>query len=383
MLRLIQSLLVCLVCVPTTEGRAQPRETWVFDREGVEFDLEGGCTDHDAFGLWLFVRARYGNKLPDTVELWFVDISASQPSARLQVVAKETVREAISISCVVASETKLAWRLVDRGKLQLHRLSRAGLEPITAEFGSRWEYPAKAVVLGHGALAFVANDAIGIVDVEAGTVARHERWTAAAWINPDSGDLYSVREVEGTEDTHGLPPVALVREVVLPDGSLRMLASTESWPAMQPVEEGSPDEIGPIEYQLVATPDEVLLLRSHYLGKGHLQISAWEKETLRFGRTFSVDIHDSPGRSGVFEAAWIGDELVLAVPDYPAKRSLVRLLFVDTMGTVRESAAAPSDVGALLDIGLFGVGTSIYAVSTQWMPQRSSRPVTVDIFAIR
>ena len=151
---------------------------------------------------------------------------------------------------------------------------------------------------------------------------------------------------------------------------------------MQPVEEGDPDEIGPVEYHLVATPDEVLLLRSHYLGKGRLQISAWEKETLRFGRTFSVDIHDSPGRSGVFEAAWIGDQLVLAVPDYPDKRSLVRLLFVDTTGTVRESAAAPTDVGVLRDIRLFGVGTSIYSVSTQLMP-KSSRPVTVDVFAIR
>ena len=177
------------------EGRAQSRETWVFDRDGVEFDLEGGCADHDAVGLWLFVRARRGNKLPDTVELWFVDISAGQPSDRLQVVAEETVREAISMTGRVCG-------------------------------------------------------------------------------------------------------------------------------AMQPVEEGSPDEIGPVEYQLVATPDEVLFLRSHYLGRGRLQISAWEKETLRFGRTFSVDRGDAEGLRLVPE----GDETAGSKPAYlpPGSRAAAR-----------------------------------------------------------
>ena len=383
MLRLIQSGLLGIMCVLVAQGLAQPLERWVFERDRVEFDVEGGCADNGAGGLWLFVRARQGDKRPHRVELWFVNVGIfpEDPSDRLRVVNEETAQEAFSIGCVVSNQTRLAWRLVNRGKLLLHRLSHDGLEPITVEFAGRWAYPVKAVAFAQGVLTLAAADAVGIFDVEAGTVARHERWTAAAWINPDTAELYSVRSVGSIdEDADGFPPIALTREVILPNGGLRLLAETEPWPAMRPVEEGSFDQIGQVEHQLVVTPDEVLLLRGHYFGTGRLQVSAWDK-ALRFDRSFLVDIHGSPGRSGVFDAGWIAGQLVLAVPEYSGRREPVRLLHVDGSGIVRESKALATHPGTLLDLALFEIGSSVYAVATQWT-HHETRPLTVDVFAV-
>ena len=384
MLRLIvQSALAGLLCVLATAGLAQEiRETWVFGRDGVQFDFRGGCADHDAAALWLFVRVRGPDNTADTVELWFVDISPDGPSERLRVVSEEPAPHAFPVGCVVANGTKLAWRLVDRGKLLLHRLSLDGLEPIGKELGGRWEYPVMAVALHQGAVTFVATDAVGIVDVETGTVGHHERWTAAAWIEPGTGELYSVRSMQTFDDADGFPPVALAREAVLPDGGLRLLASTEPWPAMQPVEEGAVDEIGPVDYQLAAMGDEVVLLRSHFLGAGRLQLTAWDK-TLRNNRTFAVDMHDTPRRSGVFDSISVGGQVVVAVPKYSGERVPVRLLYIDPTGVVREYSPPQSSDASLQNIRLFNLRGSIYAVASQWAPANSSRPVTVDVFAVQ
>ena len=382
MLRLIvRYVLAGFLCVLATAGLAQPiGETWVLGRDGVRFDLEGGCADHHANGLWLFVRAKRLDAPSDTLELWFVHVSPDDRSDRLQVVSEEPVREGFPVGCVVANGTKLAWRLVDRGKLLVHRLSRDGLEPIGSEPVGRWAYPVKAVALHQGAVTFVATDAVGIIDVEAGTFTRHERWTAAVWIDPGTGDVYSVRSVEGDEDAEGFPPVALAREAVLPDGGLRLLAATRPWPAMDPVEEGAIDEIGHVDHQLVPTGDELAVLRSHFLGSGRLAITAWDK-TLRNHRTFAVDMHDTPRQSGVFDSISVGGRLVVAVPKYSGEPAPIRLLYIEPTGAVRESSAPPADDGTLLDIRLFNLGHFIYAVATQWMPQKSTRPVTVDVFA--
>ena len=294
----------------------------------------------------------------------------------------------------------MAWRLVDRGKLLLHSLSHGGLEPIDVKLAGRWEYPVKAVALARGVLTFVATDAVGIVDVNAGTVARHERWTAAAWIDPGSGDVYSVREVDGEEDAYGLPPVALAREAVQSDGGLRLLASTEPWPATQPVEEGSIDEIGHVHHRLVAMGDEVVLLRGHSLGTGRLQIATWDKATLRNRRAFGVDTR-SPG--GVLSAMAVGERLVVAVVKYrdePVGREPVRLalevrdpvgmalLQIDRTGAIRKSVPPPihDEATLIVDMEMLQLGRAVYAVSTQssniWNA-RLSQPVTIDALPIQ
>ena len=109
MLRLIvQSALAGLLCVLATAGLAQEiRETWVFGRDGVQFDFRGGCADHDAAALWLFVRVRGPDNTADTVELWFVDVSPDGPSERLRVVSEEPAPHAFPVGCVVANGTRL------------------------------------------------------------------------------------------------------------------------------------------------------------------------------------------------------------------------------------------------------------------------------------
>ena len=266
----------------------------------------------------------------------------------------------------------------------LHRMSHAGLEPLPADLGI-WSYPVKVAAILNGFLTVVADSTIGIIDLDAGTVAHHERFTAAAWVEPGAREIYSVRGVDGEPDAHGYPPVALVREAVLPHGELRFLASTPPWPAMQKVEEGSIDEIGYfVDYRLIATPNEIMLLRSHFSGRGILRLSIWDKVTLRNQRTLSVRVHDSPGHSGVFDASWVRDRLVLAVPDYSSERAPVRLLYVDTAtGAVRDSSAATRHDGTLLDMGLFNIGSSLYAVAIQSSLDRSSRPLTITTFPAR
>ena len=270
---------------------------------------------------------------------------------------------------------------------------------VVAETRDSLGFATKTAAFAGSILTLVGDHAVAIIDIEAGTVSSHERWTAAAWIDSGSGDVYSVREVDGQEDAYGLPPVALAREAVQPDGGLRVVASTEPWPAMQPVEPGSIEEIGHVHHWLVAMGDDIVLLRGHYLGAGHLQIAMWDKATLRNRRAFGVDTR-SPG--GVLGAMAVGDLLVVAVVKYrdePVDRQPVRLalevrdpvgmalLRIDRTGAIRESVAPPTHDGATLivDLEMLQLGRSVYAVATQssniWKA-RLSQPVTIDALPI-
>ena len=373
------------MCLLATVGTAQTiRETLVFDRDGTEFDLMGSCADEEASGLWLFVRAQRPEKPIDTLELWFADMSGDDRPDRVHLASASPVPRGRTAGCVVRNGTKLGWHLAGR-ELVLYRLSLDGLEPLGSY--RRWEYPIAAVDFARGVFTVVATDAIGIIDVSTDTVTRHERWTVAAWIEPATGDVYSVRGVEGDADARGIPPVALVREAVLPDGGLRLLASTDPWPAMEQVEEGSIEEIGSVDYHLVATGDRVVLVRSHFLGTGRLAITARDKATLGNPRTFGLQMHSSPAQSGVLDAAAVGGQVVLAVPKYSGESIPVRLLQIDAAGGVRALAAPPIHDGPVLvmDMELLTLGESIYAVATQWFSKstdESSRPVTIDVFGV-
>ena len=387
MLRLIfQPVLAVLLWILAVAPLAEPiGETLVVDRDGVQFDLRGGCTNHHGSGLWLFVRVQHSDKSADTLELWFVDVSAERLN-RVQVVSEIPIPPGRSVGCAAGDGRSFAWRLVDRGNLHLQGISRDGLERIPVELPGHWEYPVKAVRLDQQILTFVANDAVGIFDLNAETLARHERWTVAAWIEPGTGDLYSVRSMEAIdEDADGFPPVALTREAVLPDGSLRLLASTDSWPAMQQVEDGPIEEIGYINYSLAATRDEVLLLREHFFGTGRLRVTVRDKATLRDTRTFAVDMRPSVG--GVMDTASVAGQAVAAVPKYSDGSESVRLLHIDPSGRVREFTAPPVHDGPLtiLDFELFDVGQFIYAVATQSInkPYGKARPLTIDVFGVQ
>ena len=387
MLRLtLRSVLAGLLWTLAIPGLARPlRETMVVDRDGVQFDFSGGCVDRDASTLWLFVHVRHSEEPSDTLELWFADLSGDGHSNRVRVVGEIGMSPFRSVGCVVGRGTKLVWHLVDRGRLRLHRLSHHGLEPIRGELAGHWDYPVKAVRLARGILTFVANDAVGIFDLEAGTLlARHERWTVAAWIQPGTGELYSVRSLERIDDdADGFPPVALTREAVLPGGGLRLLARTDPWPAMQPVEDGADEEIGYVNYNLAAARDKVVLIREHFFGTGRLQVTMRDMATLRNPRTLVVD-----RRTGgdVMDAVSFAGQAAVAV--LRSGSESVRLLHIDPAGRVRESAAPPVHDGplAILDFQLFDAGQSVYAVATQSFTKpngKQARPLTIDVFGVQ
>lgn len=384
MLRLIvQPALVGFLCTLASVGFGEPtQQTWLFERDELHLELWGGCADDEAAGLWLFVGVRHPEGPSHTVELWFVDVSPGVVSERLHVVGEEPVSQPFPVGCVVANGASLAWRLVDRGRMVLHRLSRDGLHPIRTEVDGRWDYPIRAVALHQDVLTFVADDAVGIVDTETGTVVRHARWTAAAWVEPGAGTLYSVRSVEGDDDAEGFPPVALVREAVQPDGGLTLLASTEPWPAMRAVDGETTDDTGGVNHQLGATGDEIVLLRSHFLGSGRVELTTWAK-TLLPSRAFAVETHYTSGRHTILDSSTVDGNVVVAAPKYYGDRAPVRLLYIGPTGVIRE-ATAPEYINALVqNLKLLNLGRYTYAVATRWMLPNRSRAITIDAFATR
>lgn len=361
---------------------AQPTvDTWVFARDGVKLELKGGCADAGLGGLWLFVRVHRTDRSADTLELWFLDTSADARSEALHVVGEEPVPRGFEVGCIVGNGARLAWRFADGHGLFVNRLSQDGLGMIVAETRDSLGFATKTAGFAAGFLTLVADHGISIIDVEDGTVSNHERWTAAAWIEPSSGDLYSARSMAAFALEDGLPPVALAREAVLPDGSLRLLASTDSWPAMQPVEDGDIGELGPVDHRIGAIHDEILLLRSHVSGTGLLQIEAWDK-TLRDPRSFAIDMLETPGRSNFRDSISVDGYVVVAAPKHTDERIPVRLLYIDPDGAVSASFAPPSHP-VLQNVRLFRIGNSIYAVATQWMLDKSAplREITVDVFS--
>ena len=360
---------------------AQPMgDTWVFARDGVNLELKGGCADLDSAGLWLFVHVHRTDQSTDTLELWFLDTSEDVRSERLRVVGEEPVPRGFEVGCITGNGAKLAWRFADRRGLVVNRLSRDGLGVIVAETRESLGFATKTAAFAGGFLTLVADHGVAIIDVKAGAVSNHERWTAAAWVDPGSGDLYSVSSMTAFALEDGPPPVALAREAVLPDGSLQLLASTDPWPAMQPVEEGNVDELGPVHHRLGAIHDEILLLRSHVFGSGRLQVQVWQK-TLRDPRSFAVDMQKTPGRSNFRDSIPVDGYMVVAAPKYTDERMPVRLLYIDADGGVSESFAPPSHP-VLQNVKLFRIGGSIYAVATQWRLDETSpvREITVDAF---
>ena len=382
MLRLIvRPVLAVLISVLAGAALAQPMgDTWVFARDGAKLELRSGCADPDAVGLWLFVRVHRADASADTLELWFVDTSEDARSERLFVVGEEPVPRGFGVGCIVENGVKLAWRFADRHGLFVSRLSHDGLGPTVAETRTWSGFAVKAAAFAKGFLTLVADHGVAIVDVEAGTVAKHERWTTAAWIEPGSGDLYSVRSMTADAYEEGFPPVVLAREAVLPDGNLQLLANTGSWPAMQPVEEGNVQELGPVHYGLGAIHDEILLLRSNVFGTGRLDVQVWQR-TLRDSRSFAVDMLEASGRSNYHDSISVDDYVVIAAPKYTDERIPIRLLYIDPNSVVHEALAQPSHP-VLQNVRLFRIGDSIYAVATQWMLSGPSpvREVTVDVF---
>lgn len=296
-------------------------------------------------------------------------------------VGEEPVPRGFEVGCIVGNGARLAWRFADGHGLFVDRLSQDGLGIIVAETRDSLGFATKSAGFAAGFLTLVADHGVSIIDVEDGTVSNHERWTAAAWIEPSSGDLYSVRSMAAFALEDGLPPVALAREAVLPDGSLRLLASTDSWPAMQPVEDGDIGELGPVDHRIGAIHDEILLLRSHVSGTGLLQIEAWDK-TLRDPRSFAIDMLETPGRSNFRDSISVDGYVVVAAPKHTDERIPVRLLYIDPDGAVSASFAPPSHP-VLQNVRLFRIGNSIYAVATQWMLDKSAPPreITVDVFS--
>lgn len=294
-------------------------DTWVFAREGAKLEVKGGCADPGVGGLWLFVRVHGTDPSADTLELWFLDTSEDAGSERLHVVGEEPVPRGFEVGCIVGNGARLAWRFTDRRGLSVSRFSHGGLGMIVAETRTWSGFAVKAATFAQGLLTLVADHGVAIIDVETGTVVGHERWTAAAWIEPGSGDLYSVRSMTAYALEEGFPPVALAREAVLPDGNLQLLASTGSWAAMQPVENGNVDELGPVQYSLGAIDDEILLLRSNVFGTGRLEVQVWQK-TLRDSRSFAVDMQETPGRSNFRDSISVDGYVVIAAPKHTDKR---------------------------------------------------------------
>lgn len=369
----------CILCVP---GATDPLvDTLVFHRDDADLDLLGSCLASDASGLWMFVMVRSSGEQEKTVEQWFLSTSGND-FGRVEVVSTEPVSRHSLAGCVSADDATIAWRLGDRGALLLYRVSRTGLDPI-GEFGRGWSYPVLATSLGQEVMTFVASDAIGILRAEAGTFERHrQQWAVAAWIDAESGDVFSVRAVAGVEGAEGYPPVALTREAVSPDGSLRLLASTDSWLAMEALDDEAADEPG-VNYNVVAIGDEVVLMRNQFFGTGRLHATVRGKGALQEKRAFVVGM----GGPDLFDASAVAGHVVLAGPTPNSAAESVRLLHMDLAGRVKESAAVPVfDRSMILGLEVLHAGSSIYAVATQYVQGEEegmfSRLITVDVFPV-
>lgn len=408
MLRMIcrRPILAGLMCLLGAFGGAQDKpETAIFGREGAQLDLKGGCADQGNSGLWLFVRVENQSKSSDNLETWFVDLAKRSRTSSLEVVAQQPFAGSYSAGCVVEGDTRIAWRLVER-RLVLQRLSRSGLGPaITLE--GRWDYPASTAALAEGALTLVAANAIGIVDMDSETVVRHERdWILAAWVDPATHDIYSVRAAERIPDS-GFPRVLLTREDVLPNGDLKLMAQTDSWSPFEEVEKGTGAEEF-IAYEIVTTSGsdepshavggssgEALVLRSHFLaeadpsdpsvvsGSSTLHVAVRDKASLMDTRNFVIDTEGLY----VSDAAVVAGEVVIGGSQY-AESAFVRLLHMDAMGGYQDSAPRSIHDGPTVvdDVELLAMGGSTYAIATQWTVGPSGdgvMAVTVDVFPSR
>ena len=320
----------------------------------------------------------------ETVEVWFATVNPYSSAIALRLIDAVPAPSGVSAGCVVRNGTRLMWQVVER-ELDLYRLTKDGLDRVGTF--REWEDPVAAGMV-RGSLVFVARSALGVIDLDSVEAKRHERITLVAAIEHRNGDVYSAIAVDGDVDPHGFPSVKVVRETINDAGTLSLLATTDSWPMMEAIGRRRGDalergDFEPVNYSLVATLNEVVLLRNYFFGRSQLVLRSWTLGTLDLVGDYEVDVENAADVFGGLNAGTAGEEVLAGVSTMNDGAERVRVLHMHSGVVSRESVApelVPNTPVVIQDIVLFNLGQRMYAVSTQQPSGTNPAFVAIDAF---